>query len=119
MYYPDDPEALEAAMRSFGLVKGDENSGKAPAIIAPHGAWNLSGPAAAAAFKTCRGQNPSRVVLLGMMHGGGRAGIFLSNSDSFHTPLGGLPVDRSACEDLASCSTIIERRYPPSAGTFA
>lgn len=107
MYYPDDPETVEAALNTFGL--GAKNAGgKAPAIIAPHGAWNLSGMAAAEAFRACGKRNPSRVVLLGMIHEGGNAGIFLSNSDSFHTPLGRISVDRNACEELASCSTIIE-----------
>jgi AmmeMemoRadiSam system protein B len=108
LYYPEEPDAVKTALASFGLNQGGGDSGKALAVIAPHSAWNLSGPAAARAFMACRKRRPSRVVMLGMVHGPGRGGLFLSDSDSFHTPLGMLAVDTKSCEELASCSTIFE-----------
>jgi AmmeMemoRadiSam system protein B len=127
LLYPDNPDDIMAAFAAYGLrytrfhstdaapeSRAVSGQGTALAVIAPHGAWNLSGEAAAEAFRSCRGRNAvSRVVILGMIHGPKRGGLFLSSSDSFETPLGNIPVDGDACEELASCSTIFEINDTP------
>jgi AmmeMemoRadiSam system protein B len=113
LFYPDEKASAAAAFCSYGLEQGI--GGKAGAIIAPHGAWNLSGSIAAAAFAAAAGrirkQNKdgiSKVVLLGPTHNYPEEGLFLSDSRFFGTPLGMLPVDRPLCAALASCSTLME-----------
>jgi AmmeMemoRadiSam system protein B len=113
LFYPDDVSRIEALLCSFGLGNG---GGGAAAIIAPHGAWELSGAIAGSAFSAAAGRGPNRkdrrgvskVVLLGTIHAGPGERIFLSDSRFFDTPLGRLPVDLEMEEELASCSTLFE-----------
>jgi AmmeMemoRadiSam system protein B len=107
-FYPGEPSAAAARLRSFGLERG--KGGRARAILAPHGAWDVSGAVAARAFASAAGRegpgSPGeglpRAVLLGAIHGEAEEGIFLSDSDSFGTPLGKLPLDGEASRALAS-----------------
>jgi len=110
LFYPEDAAGVLAYMRGAGLEKG--KGGTARAIIAPHGAWEISGSLAASAFAAAAGRarkkSPSRVVIMGPMHHSREEGIFLSNSHSFQTPLGDIPVDREASEWLESYSPLIK-----------
>ncbi|GHU95309.1 hypothetical protein FACS189479_08780 [Spirochaetia bacterium] len=107
MFYPEDRAGIEAQFRAWGIEKG--TGGRAAAIIAPHGAWGISGRIAADAFSAVAGRDDlSRVFILGPIHNGTEEGIFLSGSDSFETPLGPLPVDSEMGNELASCSTLFE-----------
>jgi AmmeMemoRadiSam system protein B len=124
LFYPDDPEEIKAFFVSCGLDDPPPRGKQAETtlgIIAPHGAWNLSGKAAAEAFLSCRERlgSISRVVILGALHDPIRTGLFLSNSDFFETPLGKLPVDGESCEELASCSTVFEINDMPHLREFS
>jgi AmmeMemoRadiSam system protein B len=46
------------------------------------------------------GRDVSRVVIMGPVHDRREKGVFLSNSHSFYTPLGNLPVAIEMCEEL-------------------
>jgi AmmeMemoRadiSam system protein B len=98
LFYPEDSVGILSYMQSIGLKRG--KGGLARAIIAPHGAWEISGSVAGAAFAAAAGRtgrkSPSRIVIMGPTHEPGEKGIFLSNSDSFQTPLGDIPVDQEA-----------------------
>ena len=100
MFYPDDKEEILAYLRSCGLEKG--KGGAAKAIIAPHGAWNYSGMLAANAFSSAMGRSSQikRIVILGPIHDTRVKGLFLSNSHSFSTPLGNIPVDQEMSEEI-------------------
>jgi len=100
MFYPEDRREMLKFIRAFGLEAG--KGGYARAIIAPHGAWGFSGALAANAFSSAMGRSGSinRVVILGPIHDKREEGLFLSNSYSFHTPLGNIPVDREISEEL-------------------
>ena len=47
-----------------------------------------------------RSESINRVVILGPIHDKREKGLFLSNSHSFHTPLGNILVDRKISEEL-------------------
>jgi len=100
MFYPEDRKEILNYLRSFGLEEGQ--GGNAQAIIAPHGAWSYSGTLVAKAFSSAMGRSGSvkRVVILGPIHDKREKGLFLSNSHSFHTPIGNIPVDREMSEEL-------------------
>jgi AmmeMemoRadiSam system protein B len=100
MFYPEDRKEMLKFFKAFGLDTG--KGGQARAIIAPHGAWGFSGSLAANAFSSAMGRSGSikRVVILGPIHDKREEGLFLSNSYSFHTPLGNIPVDRKISEEL-------------------
>ena len=116
IFYPDNSEALIDRLTAWGLREEREiSSPGGQIIIAPHGAWDISGMIAAAAFakvQAGRTENETqsggikRIILLGPCHGSGEQGIYLSESASFQTPLGDLPVDRRVNQKLASCSTL-------------
>lgn len=110
MFYPEDKAEALAYIRSFGLERG--KGGWAQALIAPHGAWDISGPVAAAAFAEAAGRSglrsPSRVVVMGPLHDRRKHGLFLSNSHSFQTPLGNIPVDGEISWEIESCSPLFE-----------
>jgi AmmeMemoRadiSam system protein B len=112
LFYPENKEALLAKIRSFGFESG---TGAAAAIVAPHGAWDISGAVAASAFMAASGRARkkdakavSKVALLGIVHECREEGLYLSDSDFFETPLGNLPVEKELCEELASCGTLFE-----------
>ena len=96
MFYPDDKKEILDYIESFAL----EGGGQAQAIIAPHGAWSYSGTLVANAFLSAMGRREriTRVVILGPIHDKQERGLFLSNSSSFHTPLGNISVDQEISE---------------------
>jgi AmmeMemoRadiSam system protein B len=98
MFYPEDREETLEYIMSLGMER--IGGGNAGAIIAPHGAWGLSGTLAAEAFSAAMGRSVNRVVIMGPVHDKREKGVFLSNSHSFHTPLGNIPVDTDMCEEL-------------------
>jgi AmmeMemoRadiSam system protein B len=100
MFYPEDRNETLKFLNSFGLEEG--KGGRAQAIIAPHGAWSYSGKLVASAFSAAMGRSAEvkRAVILGPIHDKREKGLFLSNSHSFYTPLGNIPVDQSISEEL-------------------
>jgi AmmeMemoRadiSam system protein B len=118
LFYPDNRAELLAKLHALGLERG--KGGQARAIIAPHGAWDISGPIASAAFAAASGRSgrksPSRVVLLGPLHDTREAGLFLSSSRSFQTPLGNIPVDWETSKAVEACSPLFEENDIPHLG---
>ena len=116
MYYPEYKKELLEYLRSFGLECG--KGGYAQAIIAPHGAWDFLGPLVAHAFSSAMGRSRdiNRVVILGPIHDKRENGIFLSNSYSFHTPLGNIPVDKEITEELEFTGEYFEINDIPHLG---
>ncbi|MDR0316420.1 MAG: AmmeMemoRadiSam system protein B, partial [Treponema sp.] len=110
MFYPEYRAETLAYMRAFGLERG--KGGSARVIIAPHGAWELSGAMAGAAFAAAGGRNgkknPSRIVILGPVHDRREEGLFLTNSHFFQTPLGNIPVDQEAIAKFVASSPLFE-----------
>ena len=110
LFYPDEMTSVLAYMHNIGLEQG--KGGLARAIIAPHGAWEISGSLAGAAFASAGGRtgqkSPSRVVIMGPLHHNCSEGIFLTNSHSFQTPLGDLPVDQEVSGWLEAYSSLFE-----------
>jgi len=100
MFYPEDRNEMLKFFSSSGLEEG--RGGRAQAFIAPHGAWSYSGKLVASAFSSAMGRSASvkRAVILGPIHDKREKGLFLSNSHSFYTPLGNIPVDQEITEEL-------------------
>ena len=116
MFYPEDKcEALDY-IHSFCRKNG--NKDMARAIIAPHGAWGISGALAGAAFSAAGGRSGeiSRVVILGPIHDKREKGLFLSNSHYFLTPLGRIPVDKDISEEFKSSGRFFEINDIPHLG---
>ena len=120
IFYPDNALKLKKQLDNWGLKKGeDANSSGYEFIIAPHGAWNLTGNTLSTAFSALQkeSKNPSNplstVVLLGSHPNSLEEGIFLSESNFFETPLGQIAVDLKLSKKLVSCSTLIKMNDIP------
>ena len=110
VFYPEDSTGVLAFIKGIGLKRG--KGGQARAVIAPHGAWSVSGKLAGTAFADAAGRYgenaPSRVVIMGPIHDKREKGLFLTNSHSFITPLGGLPVDVEYTDRLELYSPLFQ-----------
>jgi AmmeMemoRadiSam system protein B len=116
LFYPEESGILRAQIRSWGL--SEDTGRQAAAVIAPHGAWDLTGNIAGAAFAAAAGRRKggaavSRVLDMGPIHDRHYQGLYLSESAFFETPLGRLPVDQKFNGELESCSTLFETNDVP------
>ena len=119
-FYPSDPQELRAAVRGH-LAAAEEARLPLPepspaggarsypkAIIAPHAGYQYSGPVAAAAYVLLRPGRDRirRVALLGPTHRVPVRGMALPQSDAFATPLGTIPLDQAACDELVALRSV-------------
>jgi len=102
LFYPADATELHTQVQQF--LKECEPPATAPpkAIIVPHAGYIYSGPIAASAYARLRMARAviTRVVLLGPSHRVGFRGIAVSGMAAFATPLGRIPVDSAAVEQV-------------------
>jgi AmmeMemoRadiSam system protein B len=101
MFYPADSEELRTLVRNF--LDETEASGSVPkAIIAPHAGYIYSGAVAASVYArlTPAHKTINRVVLLGPSHRVSLEGLAATSMQSFATPLGEIPVDRQAIDEV-------------------
>jgi AmmeMemoRadiSam system protein B len=100
-FYPSDPSQLRDLIESF-LAAALPASGPDPpkALIVPHAGYVYSGPVAGFGYRWLIPWSTQidRVVLLGTCHTPGVSGLAASSASAFLTPLGSVPVDRSAVE---------------------
>ena len=109
-FYPDDPTTLSAMVENFldaaaarGLASVPASAEPSPkALIAPHAGYAYSGAVAAAAYACLRRSDMGirRVVMLGPAHRLAVRGTAVSRAAGFATPLGAVPVDQKATEDV-------------------
>lgn len=101
LFYPGTREELDTMLERFlDLPEPAEAAPKA--VIAPHAGYVYSGPIAASAYIRLRRVRDTvqRVVQLGPSHRVGFHGLAASSARWFHTPLGDVPVDRAALEQV-------------------
>lgn len=107
-FYPADAGELSQTVGE--LIDGVEPAQaarrmpmRAPkALIVPHAGYVYSGPVAAMAYArlSLYRDRVDRVVLFGPCHRVPVRGLALSGAGAFRTPLGNVPVDREACNEL-------------------
>jgi AmmeMemoRadiSam system protein B len=102
IFYPGTAPELRAMVRDY-LDGAGEPSGPVPkAAIVPHAGYVYSAPVAATAYATfapLRGV-VRRVVLLGPSHRVPLDGLAAPSTEAFETPLGPVPIDRAALEEV-------------------
>ncbi len=102
-FYPADPQELRQQLSGF-LSQAPKPKGPPPkALIAPHAGYIYSGPVAASAYAQIiplRTQI-TRVVVLAPAHRLPFSGIARSSANRFATPLGEIPVDEAALDEIA------------------
>lgn len=100
-FYPGDSAALKRTVESLLADAGTTTSETGVRLlIVPHAGYPYSGPTAAAAFATIRGQQPNRVVLLGRSHHFAFEGAAIWPEGAWETPLGRTPVDAAFTAEL-------------------
>jgi AmmeMemoRadiSam system protein B len=111
LFYPSEPVALRQAVKE--ALEGARSKGvPAPApkaFIAPHAAYDYSGPVAATAYARvlpARG-TIERVVLIGPAHRFPLSGVAISSADAFATPLGEVAVDVEGREALSKLAPVV------------
>jgi len=103
-WYPGDPAALGKLIE--GLLEREsapDVSGKPLALIAPHAGYAYAAPVSAAAYARLRGQNYKRVIVLAFSHrhAARYRGVDVPKElTAYATPLGEVPIDRAACDQL-------------------
>ncbi len=103
-FYPAEPQGLRAVVDDFlAEARKTPCDWPAKAVIAPHAGYIYSGEVAARAYAAVapRAERIERVVLLGPAHYVAFTGIAAPTASAFETPLGALPVDRTASHALA------------------
>ena len=69
-------------------------------VIAPHAGHRYSGAVAGYAFSALRGLRPNLVAVIGPMHQPYSQPLITTLHDAYFTPLGHVPVDKTAVSDL-------------------
>jgi AmmeMemoRadiSam system protein B len=100
-FYPADPQELTQMVEHF-LTQAKTVAPVPKAIIVPHAGYIYSGAIAASAYSRLQPDagKINRVVLVGPSHRVGFKGLALSHAQFFKTPLGEIPLDMAAMENL-------------------
>ena len=99
-WYSDSPRQLSKEIDYYMAVNLPDLGGKVVAVIAPHAGYRYSGATAGHAFAAIKGQSFSRVAVLSPLHGYHPAPVLTSGHTAYQTPLGQVPVDTRAVEEL-------------------
>ncbi len=111
-FYPGESQRLRRQVETYlADVKTpvQKNGGRPPkAIIAPHAGYIYSGPIAASAYAHLAASGPDvrRVILLGPAHWARVQGLAASSADAFATPLGAVPIDRPAQDQILALAQV-------------
>ena len=103
-FYPADASELRRTVENFlHQIKASE-AAPPKAIIAPHAAFSFCGAVAAAAHARFRPARDTikRVILIGPSHFTPFWGLAKSSAKAFATPLGLVPVDLNALQQISS-----------------
>src|SRR6266498_812897 len=100
-WYEGNPEALAQNVDQYlEDARLPELEGEVMGVIAPHAGLQYSGEVAGYAFSALRGRHPDLVAVLGPMHRPFAEPLLTTTHTAYSTPLGNVPVDKSALNDL-------------------
>ncbi len=100
-WYEGNPKALAQVVDQYlSDVQLPQLDGEVMGVIAPHAGHQYSGEVAAYAFAALRGLRPDTVAVLGPMHRPFIEPLLTTKHDAYFTPLGNIPVDKTALNDL-------------------
>ena len=103
-WYPGDAESLAKVIDGLlDEASAPELEGKPLALIAPHAGYRFSASVAAFGYKSLDGHSYKRVIALAFSHRYANTyqGVDVPKSlTAYRTPLGDVPIDREACEEL-------------------
>ena len=100
-FYPANPEVLQKMINTF--LDAIQSITKVPkAIIVPHAGYIYSGEIAATAYARLKAgaDKIQRVVIVAPSHHVAFEGLAVSQADFFNTPLGDIPLNKTAIQTL-------------------
>jgi AmmeMemoRadiSam system protein B len=101
-WYPGDPIKLSSTVdRYIQEARLPALEGEVVAIITPHAGHLYSGPVAGYAFASILGYKPDLVAVVSPMHYPYNQPLITTDHDAYETPLGILPVDADAVQELS------------------
>ena len=106
-FYAASPERLEA---DVDLMLGSSSAPRhhPKALIVPHAGYIYSGSVAAGAYRLLAGAPITRVVMLGPAHTVYVPDIAVPTHTHFSTPLGLVPVDHAALEEIRTRPWVVD-----------
>ncbi len=106
IFYPEDRNALQAAIEKV-LAQADPSAQPgACAILSPHAALTWAGSIQAQAWVATNGRKLKHIVLFADLPKNNQNCIILPESSFFDTPLGEVPIDTDICAELETCGTM-------------
>lgn len=100
-WYEGDPTTLAQIVDEYiNAVALPELNGDVIGVIAPHAGHMYSGAVAGYAFAALKGLRPDLVAVIGPMHRPYDEPLLTTTHSAYFTPLGSVPVDKSALKDL-------------------
>ncbi len=102
-WYDGNPQRLARSVDDY-LARAElpKLEGEVIGVIAPHAGHRFSGPVAGYAFAAVRGLTPSLVAVISPMHQPYPQPLITTAHTAYTTPLGNVPIDRQAVEDLSA-----------------
>jgi AmmeMemoRadiSam system protein B len=101
-WYEGRPETLKRQIDSYlDNANLPELPGEVIAVVAPHAGHRYSGAVAGYAFAALRDRRPDLVAVISPMHHPYPQPLITSSHDAYATPLGSIPIDKSAVEALS------------------
>jgi len=107
-FYPAEPDRLRQQVAELLTDARTALKITPKALIAPHAGYIYSGRIAALAFATLFDSAPTftRIVLIGPAHYIAIRGLALPTISAFETPLGRVPVDHNALNEIAGLAFV-------------
>ncbi len=100
-WYEGNPEALRQNIDAYlDNAELPDLPGDVIAVIAPHAGHRYSGAIAGYAFAALRDNAPDLVAVISPMHHPYAQPLITSSHDAYSTPLGTIPIDKSAIDEL-------------------
>jgi AmmeMemoRadiSam system protein B len=100
-WYEGEPKILEREVDAYlDAAQLPPLEGEVIAVIAPHAGHRYSGPVAGYSFAAVRGSAPDVVAVLSPFHNYHHAALLTSSHEGYATPLGRIPIDGEAMEQL-------------------
>lgn len=100
-WYEGNPETLRQNIDAYlDNAELPDLPGDVVAVIAPHAGHRYSGAIAGYAFAALRDNAPDLVAVISPMHHPYMEPLITSSHDAYSTPLGTIPIDKSAIDEL-------------------
>ncbi|MEW6027084.1 MAG: AmmeMemoRadiSam system protein B [Planctomycetota bacterium] len=101
-WYQANPDTLRKEINKYlsNVKLPADAPNEVSALVSPHAGHQYSGQAAAYGYSLLKGKSFKRVIIMGPSHRVGFEGVSVSKATHYETPLGKVPLDRTACDKL-------------------